>query len=143
MNWRRIGRVARWLLVVPALEIGYLLVSNAVLFSGVIQRAASAQPEQVELAWDRAYSLWPGRAYVTDLRLRLQDSHVQFRLTVDSASVDVDLLALLHKEFHTRRIRAQGVSYRMLVKVASTAGIERRVPDYCAVAQQARTTPAA
>ena len=130
MNWKRIARAARWLLPVLAVELIYVVVTNAILFAGVIQSAASAQPEKVELAWSRAYSPWPGRAYVWGLRLRVQDSAQQFRLTVDSARLDVDFWALLHKKFHASHIRAQGVTWRMLVKVASTAGQERRVAAF-------------
>ncbi len=131
MNWRRFAQAARWLVAVPlALELLYLLVGNAVLFSGVIQRAASAAPQETQLGWDRAYTLWPGRAYVSGFRLRLQDPVIQFRLTIDRAKVDVVLWELLHRRFRASHVRAEGVSYRMLTKVDGTTGREARVAAF-------------
>jgi hypothetical protein len=130
MKWRRIARAARWLLPVVAAELLYVLVANAILFSGAIQRAASARPERIDMAWDRAYSPWPGRVYLSGFRLRLQDSLIQFRLTIDSATVDVVLWDLLHKKFGASHVQAEGVSYRMLGKVETAAGREKRLAAF-------------
>jgi len=130
MNWRRIGRLSRWLLLLVAVEPLYVLVANATLYSGVIERVASKRPESFQMGWKRAYSPWPGRVYLSGFHLRLQDSQIQFRLAVDSATVDVDLWALLQRKFRASRVRADGVSYRMLGKVETAEGREPRLAAF-------------
>jgi hypothetical protein len=131
MQWRLFARAVRRLgALLLALELLYVVVANTILLSGVIQREASKPPENVNLAWSTAYSPWPGRAYVSGLRMRLQDGVQQFRLTVDHAKVDVVLWALLHREFRASHVTATGVSYRQVVKVDGTAGRELRLAAF-------------
>jgi hypothetical protein len=131
MRWKPSPRVVlRALAALVALELLYLLVANAILFSGVIQREANRDPQSIELGWTRAYSPWPGRVYVSGFWLRLQDPSVQFRLTLVQAKIDVVLWELVHKKFRASRVRAQGVSYRMLTKVEEPTGKERRLAAF-------------
>lgn len=111
-------------------ELLYVLAANAVIVSGVIQRAAAASPDKVDLGWNRAYSPWPGRVYVSGFRVGVQDPVMQFRLTIDAAKLDVALWALLHKTFRASHIHAEGVSFRFLTRVDGTAGRERRVEAF-------------
>lgn len=114
LRLRRIGKIVAVSLVV--VELAWLLIANGVLASGIIQKLASEHPDKVKMEWDRAFSPWPGRAYVRNFRLRLQDSTVQFRLTVAHAHVDVHVFDLLHREFHGSHVVADGVTYRLAVK---------------------------
>jgi hypothetical protein len=127
----RLIRIAKIVaLTLIAIELVWVIAANAVLASGVIQRAASAKPEKVKMEWDRAWSPWPGRAYVRNFTLRIQDPTVQFRLTVAEAHVDVYVLDLLHREFHGRNVHAAGVTYRLAVKADRLQGNEQRLADY-------------
>jgi hypothetical protein len=107
-----------------------MLVANVVIWSGLIQRTVGANPEDVELGWARAYSPWPGRVYVTGLKLRLQDPMVQFQLEIEKATVDVTLWELPRKKFRASYVVAQGVRYRMLAKVDTVEGNERRLDAF-------------
>ena len=113
-----------------AVELLYVLAANTVILSGVIQRAASADPKSTTLGWDRAWSPWPGRVYVSNLRIQVADPVQEFGLTVDRAKVDVVLWALLHRRFRASHVQAEGVSFRMLLEVASAAGKERRLAAF-------------
>ncbi len=112
-----------------ALELVYALAANTVLWSGVIQRAVSGDGGN-DLAWDRAYSPWPGRVYVKDLGLRVQDDEQQFRLTIERAVVDVVLWELLRKQFRASRVRAEGVGFRYRRKVERAAAQEPMVAAF-------------
>jgi len=117
-SFKRVARLPGYVLAaLVAVELFYVLAANAVILSGVIQRAASTNPQATSLAWDRAWSPWPGRVYVSDLRLQVQDPVQEFGLTVDHAKVDVILWALLHRRFRASHVQAEGVSFRMLLKV--------------------------
>jgi hypothetical protein len=131
VNRKRLARVARWLLAATVgLELVYVLIANAVILSGVIQKAVSANPDAAALSWDWAYSPWPGRAYVSGLALRVQDPSMQFRLTVDFAQMDIALRDLLRRKFHVTHVRGERVSYRMLAKVETVEGNEARLAAF-------------
>jgi hypothetical protein len=131
VNRKRFARIARWLLaVMVGLELAYILIANAVILSGVIQKAVGANPEVAALSWDWAYSPWPGRAYVSGLALRVQDPSMQFRLTVDFAEMDIALRDLLRQKFHVTHVRGERVSYRMLAKVDAVKGNEARLAAF-------------
>lgn len=129
MGWK----VLRWAVgAVVAFEFIYVVAINALLQTNVIQKAASMPVEDVSLEWDSAYSPWPGRAYVTGFRLRLQDPLLQFRLTVASAEVDVAPWDLLKKNFHATHVRAEGVSFRFRPRSERTldAGTDTRIASF-------------
>lgn len=119
---RALGLVGAGLLGV---ELFYVLVANGVIRSGVIERAAAASPDHVELGWDQAFSPWPGRAHVKGFRVAAQDPVMEFRLTLDEATLDVALWALLHKTFRASNIRAEGLSFRFLARAERTTGEAR------------------
>jgi hypothetical protein len=116
-----------------ALELAYALAANAVLRSGLIQRAVSGDGGN-GLAWDRAYSPWPGRVCVKGLVLRVQDEEQQFQLTVGRAVVDVVLWELPRKQFRASRVRAEGIGFRYRRKVERAAAGERAVAAFPALA---------
>lgn len=125
------ARILSWVVGgLLGIELLYVLVANLLLYSGVIPRAASANPQSVDMEWDRAYSPWPGRAYVWGFRLRIQDPVQQFRLTVAHAKADVVLWELLRHRFRASHVQAEGVSYRMLFKVDKAEGHERRLAAF-------------
>jgi hypothetical protein len=127
----KLPRIARRVaLALLAIELGYVLVANLVIASGFIQDEASKPAENVQLAWDRAYSPWPFRVYVAGLRLRVQDGVQQFHLTVAHARVDVVLWALTHKEFRASAVEADGVSYLMRLKVDPEGNDARRLAAF-------------
>jgi len=113
-----------------AVELLYLVAVHAVLLSGVIQKAVSADPSATTLGWDRAWSPWPARVYVTNLHLQVQDQTEELALTVEHAKVDVVLWDLLRRKFRASRVEARGVSYRMALKVKSVRGNERRLAAF-------------
>jgi hypothetical protein len=131
MRWKRIARIGAYLGVALLLtELLYLVAANGLLVSGAIQRAANTSPQDLEMGWRSAYSLWPCRVHVAGFRLRTQDPNIQFRLAIENAQVDVDLGGLLHRKFHAPHVRAEGVSYRLLTKVESVAGRELRLAAF-------------
>jgi hypothetical protein len=134
-----VARVAGYVVAALfAVELLYVLAANAIILSGVIQRAASTNPQATSLAWGSAWSPWPGRVYVSDLRLQVQDPVQEFGLTVDHAKVDVILWALLHRRFRASHVQAEGVAYRMLLKVKSAVGMEGRLAAFPALEGFAR-----
>ena len=84
------------------------------------------------MAYDGAYTLWPGIAHVEHFRLRNQSRAIQWNLEVEEADVTIDLPALFDKKFHAYRTRASGVAFRLRRKLDD---------DHAATARAAAAAP--
>lgn len=102
------------LLVLP---VTYLVVANILLSSGLLSSHLSSDPEDIVIEWKSAWSPWPGRVVVRGYYMRKQDDVRQWELTVDHADVQIDLLALRSKRFHTKWVDATGVEFRLRPRV--------------------------
>ena len=71
----------RWLALVPvAIGLVYLLAANLFLRLGGVQMAL-AGADEVHVTFERAWSLWPGRVHIEDLRIAFEDRNLNFRST--------------------------------------------------------------
>lgn len=111
----------------------YVLLGNVLVKTPLLKRLANTSPS-VQLDYDSAYTLLPGRVHVEGLRLRSQDYNVQFEVTLKSAFVDVSLLELAQKRFHALRVRAEGVHFRARHKVHEVGPDARRLAAYPPIA---------
>src|SRR4051812_2633689 len=89
----RTARLMAWLAggvlaVLVGTELIYVIAANAVLRSGAIERATNLRPSELEIGWDSAYSLLPGRVHVSSFRLQMQNEVAQLRLTVGTGVID-------------------------------------------------------
>ncbi len=120
MPRRPIVRLARFVLVtLLAFQALYLVAANVALrwdlLPMLIRRATH---QKLQLHWDSAYSLWYGHVTVYGYRMQFDDTgSIQLDLTVDEATVDMALLKLASQHVTFDKIRARGVSYRMVTKV--------------------------
>src|SRR5438128_11214808 len=78
----------------------YLITGNAYLRHGGLQRLLNKKPERMWVRWSSAWTLWPGVVRVKGFEMRSQSEAFQWWLSVDSATLDVDLLRL-----HSRQLR--------------------------------------
>ena len=119
----------RVLLVLGGLAALYLLLGNVLIKTAILKRLANTSPS-VQLDYGSAYTLFPGRVHVTGLELRSEDYNVQFEVTAESATLDVNLLALAARRFHALRVRAEGVGFRARHKVHEVGLDARRLAAY-------------
>lgn len=106
------------LLTVVALEALYLVAANGgALLAPLL---ANRSPDRLNLSF-RAFSPFPGLIYVRDFRIRAQDRYTQWLLTVDKATVWVDLRALRDRTFHVKHVTADGVAFLLRRKLQPDA----------------------
>lgn len=103
-------------LTIAVISVSYLGLANLMLRGGTIRELVSAGPD-VELSYDSAYSVWPGRVRFERLKLVAADHNVQLAINVDAGSVDVSLHELLFKRFRAVALTLDGLSFRMRHKV--------------------------
>jgi hypothetical protein len=103
----RAKRALKLLLFLPvALWLGYVVVVNIVLSTGLVARLVSYNPDDVTMHYESAWSVWPGVTHVKGFRVGGADSVLQWVVEVDEARVDIRLTELLRKKFHATKIRA-------------------------------------
>src|SRR5438128_6535561 len=106
---RRFVRVA---IVAAALVVlAYPVLVNVLLAVGGVQKMFE-DTDTVKVDFRRAWSFWPGRVHVEDVRVTMQDRNVQFVLTMPSVDVTVRLAELAHRTFHATRVRGSGLVFR-------------------------------
>jgi hypothetical protein len=111
------GAVKVALALALALELAYLLAANAILH-GWLRRWLNSDEQALRLDYESAWSPWPGRVYARDLRLRVQDSNIQFELRTAAVEVDIVLTALLETTFRATHVDVGGLVFRFRHKLS-------------------------
>lgn len=107
-RWRR---VALWtLLAVGVLE----LALNVALNAGVTQAIMRRSTDRTQLAWQRAWWLWPvGRLHLRGFTLTQQDSNAWWKVEVDALEAGMSLTGLLRKRVEVHGIDGSGASFHL------------------------------
>ena len=112
------GRIAKLaVLTLLGLEMGYLLLANLLLGTGLLASLLSRNPDALALDLASGWTVWPGRVHVRDLSLRSASDSIEWVLRTEHAVVDVELRELLSKRFHASRVRGEGFSFRLRLRL--------------------------
>src|SRR5664280_663996 len=129
--YSRWPRWARLTAVLLATVLGSLISCNGVLNLGMsrpyLARIISVNPQSLGVDYRRAWSFWPTLVYVRNLEVRGSDANVQWQLDVDEARASIDLTALLKREVHVTKVRAQGIGFRLRQKIDPPAATDDRL----------------
>jgi hypothetical protein len=120
-------------LVLALLELSYLLLANVTLLTPLL-RSVVNPADDIEIDYDWAYSPWPGRVYVKNLALRVEDYNIQFFVGIERGKLDVRLEELVSRRFHAVRVDAEGTTFRMRHKFHDVGKDARRVAAYPPIA---------
>ncbi|ATB48693.1 hypothetical protein [Corallococcus macrosporus] len=109
--------------------LGALLVLevslNVALNLGAVQAIMRRSTSRTELAWRRAYWLWPfGQLHLRDFTLTQQNQNQWWQVKMDTLEASVSLTALLRKRVEVQRIDGRGARFRM----EPSYGIEKEPP---------------
>jgi hypothetical protein len=115
--------------VLAVLTLFYLGVANLILGGGFIARFTE-KSDDIRIDYDSAYSVWPGRVVVRNLRVRMEDHNIQFWILVESGFLDISLHELLQKRVHALRVDGENVTYRMRHKLSRVGKEGPRVAAY-------------
>src|SRR5262249_51871897 len=109
---RRAWRIAKRVAIgAIALVVLWLVGMNSFLSTGGLRAVLDPDPDVLWVDYASARSIVPGRVHATNLRIRGQDSHVQWLLTIDTIDFTVSLHELLAKHFHVTEARGSGISF--------------------------------
>lgn len=106
--------------------VGYAVLANLFLNIGVVPFLVNVSAEHFEMKYRYAYSFYPGRAHVVGVSIHAQEPDLQWMLEIDNADLQVELNRLFHKNFRTRWVRADGLSFRARPRTPGTP----RMPNF-------------
>jgi hypothetical protein len=107
-RWKRaLGILA---VTVATLALFYPVAGNLFLAFG-LRRVAT------DLDYRSAWTVWPGRVHLKEFELHVQSDTVEWMLAAQAATVNLDLFALVHHEVHLREVRADGLRFRLRLRV--------------------------
>ncbi len=93
-------------------ELLYVVVVNAFLSFGGLQLLFRST-NTVNATYERAFSVWPGVAYVKNLRIIFQDHNLQWSLDIENIKAHIALHELVRRRFHVTRLEGSGAAFRM------------------------------
>lgn len=95
----------------------YVIVGNAILWTGFLEGRLDRNPEKMNVTWKHAYTVLPGRVTVDGFSMRFQDDNVQFLLGIERATFQIDPLALFRRTFHVTHLDGRGTTFRFRHKL--------------------------
>lgn len=114
--------MARWLgwlfVGAVALALGWLLLLNVALWTGLVAWAVTGERERVtlELQHGFAWCVWPTRVHLSDFDLRIETHGWQMAIAADSATVDLGFLQLLSRRFTADHVALSGLNLTFRAK---------------------------
>jgi hypothetical protein len=111
---RALVRLFRYVVIAAAsLVILYLVAANVFLTRAVFDAIVDANPDIVDIHFERAWSIFPARVHAKNLSIRGRDSHVEWRITLDEVVFDVRASAFFKRRFEAHDVHGKGISFRL------------------------------
>jgi hypothetical protein len=127
----RARRIASAVAAALALLWGlYVVVGNAMLWTGFLEDRLDRNPEKMLVRWKHAYTVLPGRVTVDGFSMRFQDDHVQMLLGIERATFQIDVLALAKRTFHVTHLDGRGTTFRLRHKLNSPDEAKTRAESF-------------
>ena len=119
-SWGGAWRWAAWIGgAIAGLIAIYLVGINMLVRTHLLRSALSADPEEMLVDYASAYSWIPGRVHVEGLKIRGSDWNIQWVLGIDKCDFNFSPLDFAHRRFHASRVRAEGLTFRVRLRVDS------------------------
>jgi hypothetical protein len=124
-------RAAGWVLVgLLGLAVLAVLVSNALLRTPLLRKLVNAKPEELVVDYRGAASWLPGRLSFDSLTLRSRDRNIEFEAALQGVTLRVSLADLAQRRFHTTRVRARTLSFRLRERLTPAEATPARLARY-------------
>lgn len=111
-------RLAVLVLALLLVSLAGIVGINGWLGSASLAELINRHSEHLLVEWSKATMIWPGRVFVSDLRIRGQNRHLQWELEVERVRLSISLLALRHQTFRASAVEGEGLRFRMRRRLA-------------------------
>jgi len=109
-GWRVAGWGLMGLLSLPVLAV---LATNVSLRTNVLRRLVNEDPDALVVDFRGARSWFPGHLSFDSLTLRSNDNNAEFEAALQGVELRVSLVDVLRRRFHTTRVRAGKLQFRL------------------------------
>ena len=128
---RRGLRAAGWavagLLALPLLPV---LATNVLLRTSLLRRLINADPDALTVDYRGASSWLPGHLAFESIALRSRDQNVEFEAALGDVRLRVSLADLVKRRFHTTRLRAGTLRFRLRERLTRQEATAVRLARY-------------
>jgi hypothetical protein len=87
----------------------YFLVANLLIRTRLLRYFINDGPDSTSVEYSSAFSPWPGRLQVSDLRIRDRGIASEWMIALDEGRAHVGLFDLVRGRFHPTHIRGKGL----------------------------------
>ena len=116
-------------LVCVTLALLYAVGINVFLATPLFGRVVNAQPDIIDVHYERAWSLIPGRVHARKISVRGRDGDVEWILRLDRVEFGVSFVALARMRFEATHVRGEGVSFRLRKRLERPPASQDEVAD--------------
>ncbi|HXN33007.1 MAG TPA: hypothetical protein VN894_14150 [Polyangiaceae bacterium] len=106
-----------WLFL--SLAVLYAVVVNIFLSTSLFAKVVNAQPDTIDIHYERAWSLVPWKIHASKISVRGRDGNVEWILRLDEVEFGVSFAALAKMRFEGTRVRGKGASFRLRGRLAA------------------------
>jgi hypothetical protein len=112
MTWKRsVAILLRILAVAAAFALLYLALINAFLSTSLFGRVVNAEPDVVDIHYERAWSLLPGRVHARNLSIRGRDPGEEWIVRLDEVEFDIRFVAPAKRLVEFQHVRGGGFRF--------------------------------
>jgi hypothetical protein len=128
-SWKRriVSLIAGALLLAVGVLASYLIAANVLVRTRLLRALINDGPDSTSVEYSSAYSLWPGRVRVRDLRIRDRGIASEWMIALDEGRASINLLDLLQGKFHPTHIRGKGLVILVRSRLTPEEATPRRL----------------
>ncbi len=124
-------RAAGWVLVgLLGLAVLVVVASNVLLRTRLLREIVNSTPEEFLVDYRGAASWLPGRLSFDSLILRSRDRNIEFEAALQGATLRLSLADLVRRRFHTTRLRARTLSFKLRERLTPEEATPARLARY-------------
>lgn len=132
---RRGLRAAGWALAgLFGVALLAILATNVLLKTSLLRRLVNAKPDALTVEYRGAASWLPGHLSFESVTLRSRDRNVEFEAVLGDVELRVSLADLVRRRFHTTRLRAGTLRFRLRERLTRQEATAARLGRYPRIA---------
>ena len=118
------------------MALAALLVAstNVLLRTQLLRRLINEDPRRLSGEWSDSSAWIPGQIRLGSLTLRSRDNNIEWEARLEDVEIEFSLIDLVRRRFHTRRVRAARLAFRLREQLRREEATPELVARYPGIA---------